>query len=475
LDGHYRCQRGGQIHVDEAGLRTAGTVSRQHQHARQRHYCPQRTDDAPVAFEAFFEAPDGWAYELQGRLGLEPAWLERWDTLSHGERKRVQIAIALWRRPQVLAVDEPTNHLDVDARALLADALHAFRGIGVLVSHDRQLLDNLCRQCLFVEPPEVSVRPGGYTQALELAEGEAAQQRQAFEQAKAQHRKLKRELQRRKEEASRSDKRRSKRGLAKKDFDAKQQIDLARVSGKDGTAGRLVRQMEGRLAQAQHKQEGFRLQKRTQLGIWMPGERSKRDTLLSLQAGTLSLGKDRELKFPNLVMLPEDRIAVTGPNGAGKSTLINHLTTHLNVEAARLAYLPQEIDLAASQGIMQQARGLPKDELGRMMDVVGRLGSWPKRVLETDEPSPGEIRKVLLAMKVAQNPHLIIMDEPTNHLDLPAVECLEAALADCPCGLLLVSHDQRFLQRLTHKRWHLAPDPADQSRFQLEVHSQSPA
>jgi ATPase subunit of ABC transporter with duplicated ATPase domains len=69
--------------------------------------------------------------------------------------------------------------------------------------------------------------------------------------------------------------------------------------------------------------------------------------------------------------------------------------------------------------------------------------------------SPGELRKVLLALGVIRHPHLIIMDEPTNHLDITAIECLEKALSGCPCALLLVSHDQRFLDSVTDVRWEL--------------------
>ena len=94
------------------------------------------------------------------------------------------------------------------------------------------------------------------------------------------------------------------------------------------------------------------------------------------------------------------------------------------------------------------------------MTVVSRLGSRPARLLESVEPSPGEVRKLLLGLGIALQPHLIIMDEPTNHLDLPSMECLEGALRDCPCALLLVSHDERFLRGLTRTRWHIEAAPA---------------
>jgi ATPase subunit of ABC transporter with duplicated ATPase domains len=89
--------------------------------------------------------------------------------------------------------------------------------------------------------------------------------------------------------------------------------------------------------------------------------------------------------------------------------------------------------------------------------------------LESAAPSPGEIRKILLATGIANVPHLIVMDEPTNHLDLPSIECLEQALIECPCGLLLVSHDRRFLDALAHKRWHISGDRKIKGKYILEM------
>jgi len=108
--------------------------------------------------------------------------------------------------------------------------------------------------------------------------------------------------------------------------------------------------------------------------------------------------------------------------------LIQHIRRSLSLNKDHVTYVPEEIDTRASQGIMCQARELPKGKLGQMMIIVSRLGSRPYRLLESMEPSPGEIRKILLAKGIANVPHLIVMDEPTNHLDLPSIECLEQAV-----------------------------------------------
>lgn len=209
-----------------------------------------------------------------------------------------------------------------------------------------------------------------------------------------------------------------------------------------------------------------RVKKEYELGIWLPGEISRRAFLLRRPAGEISLGGERVLGVPDLELAPTARVALTGPNGGGKSTLVRHLLPLVNVDDERLTYVPQEIDMDRSRAIVAEARSLPKNRLGCMMQPVSRLGSRPERLLETELPSPAEIRKLLLATGIARSPHLIVMDEPTNHLDLPSIECLERAPAGCPCGLLLVSHDRRFLEQLTKIEWRI--ESAGPGRFVLE-------
>ena len=96
-------------------------------------YVVQRTDEPPDGIGEFFVADDARAWQVRGDLDIGEDWDVRWDTLSHGERKRLQIAIALWRGPGLLALDEPTNHLDAPARATLLAALRRYPGTGLLV------------------------------------------------------------------------------------------------------------------------------------------------------------------------------------------------------------------------------------------------------------------------------------------------------------------------------------------------------
>jgi ATPase subunit of ABC transporter with duplicated ATPase domains len=389
---------------------------------------------------------------------LDPDWTDRWETLSHGERKRAQIGLALWQEPAVMAVDEPTNHIDADCRKLLEGALRAFRGAGVLVSHDRELLDALCRQCLCLGFSGPVLRPGGYTRSRESAAQERKAALREREEAREELARLKREAAIRAREAAASHRKRSKRGLAIKDHDARCRINRARYYNMDGQAGKWLRQLDGRMEQAAKRLESIRVRKERRLGLRLGDAQTGRDFLLRVPEGRLSLGNGRKLVFPELSLAPGERVALVGPNGAGKSTLLERAVSGLKLPADRFVYLAQEITAGQSARMLKEVRALGRRDKGEVMKTVGSLGSDPRRLLESEQLSPGEARKLLLALGAVRDPWLIVMDEPTNHLDLPSIECLEAALKDVRCALLLVSHDVRFLEAMAGSRWRIAAE-----------------
>jgi ATPase subunit of ABC transporter with duplicated ATPase domains len=432
-------------------------------------YVAQRTDDAPEQFEDFIWAPD--ATVLKARLRVAEDWPERWSTLSHGERKRAQIAVALWREPAVLALDEPSNHIDADARRLLLEALQEFAGVGLLVSHDRALLDELCGHCLMLDPPTAVLRPGGVTEAMAQQESEEESARHTNEVMRRTETRLQAEAQRRrviadqKSSAARGSK---STKIPAHDHDGRAMRNLAKMSGKDAYAGKMVALMNQRAGKIAKERAGLTVKKRYETGIWVDGASFlPRDILLRLPAGSLPLGGGRQLHFPDLEMGGRSRIALTGANGLGKSTLIRQLLAHLQVAPEKLVSVPQEISAADSRALLEAVKRLPNDELGRVMITISRLGSRPARLLESALPSPGEVRKLLLALGIVRGPHLIVMDEPTNHMDLPGILCLEEALADCPCAMLLVSHDEAFLEKITTTEWHLERDDSGDTRLQI--------
>ncbi len=433
-------------------------------------YCAQRTDEAPELLAEMLGASDSRAGELCSRLGIQEEWVERWENLSHGERKRAQIAVVLWKDPPVLCVDEPTNHVDSATRRLLLEGLRVFRGIGLLVSHDRELLDELCARCLVIDPPRITMRPGTYSETAALESAEKARAREEYLRLRQTERELRRKLVEKKREAAESRSRLSKRGIDKKDSDAKAKIDLARLTSKDRTPARQVREIDVRLSRAGQAAAAHAVRKEYDLGLWFDSEPARRDVLFDFPAGSLPLGDGRSLQVPDLLMLPRDRVALTGPNGSGKSTLVRWIVAHLPLDPRKVISMPQEIDAAQSARISAELHGMAGAQLGRVLTVVNLLGSDSERILGSASLSPGEARKVLLAIGIARVPHLIVMDEPTNHLDLPSIECLIEALAACRCALLLVSHDELFLSALTSMRWSIKDD-----KLGVEVGNPAPA
>ncbi len=437
--------------LDDGAIRRPGAVV----------LCPQRTDLPPECLEGLLSATDPLGARLRGQLNLGPDWNDRWESLSHGERKRAQIGAALWQDASVLCLDEPTNHVDAAARRMLQAAMGQFEGIGLLVSHDRQLLDGLSRQCVFLDPPRAVLRPGTWSQGREQARLEDESARRASHTARAEVKRVERRLVEAREEARHSHQRLSKRKLKRHDSDARAKLTLAKLTGKDASAGGLVHRLESNLDRAEGRASALTSRPAYELGLWFTSERARRDTVLACPAGELSMGGGASLRFPDLVLRPQDRVALVGPNGCGKSTLVRHLVERLVLPESRmprdrLVYLAQEISLSEGAEVMARLRALSDAELGRALTVVNLLGTDPKRILATEQPSPGEVRKTLIAMGIARIPHLILLDEPTNHLDLPSIECLEEALAECSCALLLVSHDERFLSRLTTVRWEIS-------------------
>ncbi len=413
--------------------------------------CPQDADEEPedLADFALDYGRDARLLHETFRITDDMPW--RFGALSFGERKKLQIACALWARPDVLVLDEPTNHLDADARSKLARALARYRGIGILVSHDRALLDALVDRCVSFEAGGLVVRPGGYTAAhtqAELERGSAIRERAA---AKGELARLAAEKDRRAHEAARAQARRSKKHLDPRDKSAKGKIDLAIYTGKDGQAGRLSSQMGARMDAARERVAAAFVAKRYDGDLWLDAQPSPRKTLIHLEPTVIPCGP-AALELPELFVGNTDHIGIVGPNGAGKSTLLDFIRTRID-PALSVLDIPQEVGSEARCDLMRCVNALTPDERGRILSTVAQLNSDPDRILEGNRTSPGELRKLMLARGMLAHPVLIIMDEPTNHLDLHSVEALERALAAYPGALLLVSHDHAFLAACTDRTW----------------------
>lgn len=421
-------------------------------------YCVQRTDHPPEGFTRFVR--DWLDPGLMAEMGIEWDWPERWSTLSHGERKRAQLALALSISPGILAVDEPVNHLDRQGRTLVEEALSRFEGIGLLVTHDRELMDALSSRCGILHGDGLEMRRGGYTAAHREETLEQQALREARRQAAGKARRLRTDARRKQLTARTLQARSSGRKLTYREICISGVDGPSRIDSSVQKAGQLARTAQARARRATEEMGSIRFRKQTRTGIDMKSELSRRNFLMEIAPGSMPVG-NRVLNHPEIVILPRDRIALTGPNGSGKSTLVRAVVERLELPEGRLLYIPQELTAEESAEALSRARELETEELGRVMTGVRRLGSDPAPLLGSSRPSPGETRKLLLCLGLLAEPWLVIMDEPTNHLDLPGIECLEEALGELRCALLLVSHDRRFLERTTITEWRITAAPEE--------------
>lgn len=434
---------------------TGGQVLREPEWAYVVH-CPQSVEVPDPSIAAFADDDGSTARRLRAQLALNAPDLLRWATLSPGERKRWQVGAALSLNPLILLLDEPSNHLDSSSHALLLQALLSYRGVGVLVSHDRRLLDALCHATLWLEEGvSPSWFPGAYSSALPLREQAQRAAEARYAEADATLRKARRQVESAQERAASIERSRNassrRRNLGDREaasMSAKVRFDRAASRGTRGAS-----QAERLASAAASEREALRTKQTHRGPIHFDWEAPRQRLLLDISTQSLAI---ECLSLPDLsyLQIPRDaKIRISGPNGAGKSTLIRCLLTQLRLPADRITYLPQEFTAAESATLIQRVRQLPPEQLGKFIPLFTRLGASATKLLRGDPLSPGDTRKLALAEGLARSSHILLLDEPTNHLDLPAVEALQDALIAYPGAVVLVSHDEVFARAVAGVEW----------------------
>ena len=410
--------------------------------------CPQRVDEPTAEVHALAASTERRALRWQGQLSLEPAQLERWETLSPGERRRFQLGAALTSEPEVLLLDEPTNHVDTEARELILAALRRFRGVGVLVSHDRALLDGLVQQIVWLEGGEARVYRGGYGEARAQREREHASARAVQDGLRAQKRELDRRVteERRAAEAATRGIGARNRIKGPRDSDARGALAKGRVIQAAKTLSQRVTRTASEQERVERALGATFVRKRLGRSLFVAFEPAPKGRLVTLTRAALPSAERPVLRDVSLVIERDTRLHLRGPNGAGKSTLLRALREASGLSSERVLWLPQNRDARDASTLLREVKGLPNTDRGRVYEVLAALGTPPEALMRTPAPSPGEAKKLELALGLARNVWLVMLDEPTNHLDLPSVELLSAALVDYPGALVLATHDDAFAQ-----------------------------
>jgi ATP-binding cassette subfamily F protein 3 len=391
-----------------------------------------------------YDAAGGWtsaarAAELADGLGFAPEDIERQvRQLSGGLQMRANMARALMSRADVLMLDEPTNHLDLDAVLWLESWLQRFPGTLLLVSHDREFLDDIVNRVVNIENGQLTHWTGNYTDfqrqhAASIQQTAAMAARQAREVARLHS------------------------------F-----IDRFRAQASK------ARQVQSRI-KALSKLETIATYQELESFEWEFAAASKLpQPLVTLDTASAGYGGRIVIRGVNRSVNPGERIGILGRNGAGKSTLMKLIAGALPPAAGDRVASPDlvvgnfaqlEVDRLDARDTALIALTNRIDQMGvraqwdeqRRRNHLGGFGFRGDRVFEpVVHFSGGERARLALAILVAERPNLLLLDEPTNHLDFEMRHSLITALQGFAGAVIVVSHDRGLLRSVCDQFWLVA-------------------
>ena len=344
------------------------------------------------------------------------------NSFSGGWRIRLNLAESLMSPSDLLLLDEPTNHLDLDATLWLEQWLKSYPGTLLIISHDRDFIDNVVERIVHLEHQKTNCYKGNYSIFERVRSERLALQQASYEKQQ-------------------------KRRKDVEDF-------VARFRYKASKA----KQAQSRLKELQRMEDSAPAHVDSPFYFNFPPPKKANGALVNISQAELGHDGKIILSHVNVDLHPGTRIGLLGPNGAGKSTLINSLTGDLDLingvrvygENLKVGYFAQHqlevLDLQASPFLHIQ-RISPTATDQQIRNFLGGFDFHNDKALDPIKDfSGGEKARVALAMIVWQKPNLLLLDEPTNHLDLEMRHALTMALQGYQGALVVISHDRHLLR-----------------------------
>ena len=358
------------------------------------------------------------------------------DSLSGGEKTRVNLGRLILEDTDILLLDEPTNHLDLHATEWLEEYIRGFHGTVVTISHDRYFLDRTVTRVIEIQDGRAEFYSGNYSFYAVEKERRYQERMKQYEKEQAKIQQLEK---------------------------AAEQLRVWAFMGMDKTYRRAI-SMEKRIERMRTTSKPTKARK---MDARFSSAEFHGDEVLGIRNVSKSYGDKHLFEGISLKVEGGERIALIGDNGTGKSTLIKMIVGELYPDDGRIktgpqvkeAYLPQIVrfdhpDWNLVENMMAAKRGLSAQS------ARNRLAAYDFRGEDVLKPvsvlSGGEQSRLRLCMLMDDEINFLILDEPTNHLDIDSREWIEEAVEAYDGTLLFVSHDRYFINRFATRIWELA-------------------
>ena len=375
--------------------------------------------------------------KIANGLSISPEQRKQlFDSLSGGEKTRVNLGRLILEDTDILLLDEPTNHLDLHATEWLEEYIRGFRGTVLAISHDRYFLDRVVTRVIEIEGGKAEFYSGNYSFYAVEKERRYQERLKQYQKEQAKIEQLEK---------------------------AAEQLRVWAFMGMDKTYRRAVN-IERRIERMRTTAKPTKARK---MDARFSTAEFHGDEMLGIRNVAKSYGDKHLFDSISLKVEGGERIALIGDNGTGKSTLIKMIMGELYPDDGRIklgpqakpAYLPQIIhfdhpDWNLVENMMASKRGLSAQS------ARNRLAAYDFRGEDVFKPvsvlSGGEQSRLRLCMLMDGEVNFLILDEPTNHLDIASREWIEEAVESYDGTLLFVSHDRYFINRFATRIWELA-------------------
>ena len=383
-----------------------------------------------------FQAGGGYETDVEtdkicNGLGISGQQREQlFDSLSGGEKTRVNLARLLLEKTDILLLDEPTNHLDLRSVEWLENYVHDFKGTVVAISHDRYFIDQIAQRVIEITDGHAEFYSGNYSFYMDEKQARFDLQMKQYEQEQAKLKQL--------------------------------GYTVERMKG----WGINNRTLYRRAMSIQHRMERIKKTEKPRTERTMKASFGEKDfsgdVVFKIKGMSKAFGDHVLFSDVNLNVEGGERIALLGDNGTGKTTFLSCLLGDEPCQGkiqfgptVKVGYLPQLMHFAHPERSLYDTMLYEKNCTPQMArDRLGAFLFQGEDVFKTvGNLSGGEQSRLRLCMLMDEKINLLILDEPTNHLDIASREWVEAAIEEFEGTLLFVSHDRYFIEKFAERIW----------------------